>query len=255
MADEVPIVERGVLSMSAGAWEEARRRAGVIGPLASGPLSQRAADAAGEQLGLSRRQVFALVKRWRDGSGLVTDVAVGQSDGGRGARRLPEPVEVVIREVLDKRYMTRQRPTLAAVYGDVVRACKAQGLRVPARNTVASRIALLHPAAVAQAREGSEGARGLRGAGGSPPAIEALLEEVQVDHTVIDVIVVDERDRLPIGRPYLTVGDRRVQPVPGRHGRHAGGPVGGVGRAVPGACVLRQAAVAGRAGAWRSTGR
>ena len=204
-SDEGPIVERGVLSLSAAAWEEARRRAAVIGPLAAGTVSHRAADAAGEQLGLSRRQVYALVKSWRQGSGLVTDLAVARSDGGRGGGRLPEAVEAVIGEVLRKRYMTRQRPTLAAVYGDVVRACKAQGLRVPARNTVASRIALLNPAAVAQAREGSEGARSLRGAGGEPPAVEALLEQVQVDHTVIDVIVVDERDRLPIGRPFLTV--------------------------------------------------
>jgi putative transposase len=28
---------------------------------------------------------------------------------------------------------------------------------------------------------------------------------VQIDHTVIDLIVVDERDRQPIGRPYLTL--------------------------------------------------
>ena len=203
--DEVPIVERGVLSLSAAAWDEARRRAAVIGPLASGRVSHGAADAAGEQLGLSRRQVYALLKSWRQGSGLVTDLAVARSDGGRGEGRLPAAVESVIREVLRKRYMTRQRPSLAVVYGDVVRACKAQDLRVPARNTVASRIALLHPAAVAQAREGSEGARSLRDAGGEAPVVEALLEQVQVDHTMIDVIVVDERDRLPIGRPYLTV--------------------------------------------------
>ncbi len=135
----------------------------------------------------------------------MTDLAVARSDGGRGGGRLPEAVEAVIGEVLRTRYMTRQRPSLAVVYGDVVRACKAQGLRVPARNTVASRVALLHPAAVTQAREGSDGARSLRSAGGDPPAVDALLEQVQVDHTAIDVIVVDERDRLPIGRPYLTV--------------------------------------------------
>jgi putative transposase len=70
---------------------------------------------------------------------------------------------------------------------------------------VANRIALLHPAEVAQAREGSDAARSLRAAGGTPPAVSAVLERVQVDHTVIDVIIVDERDRLPIGRPYLTV--------------------------------------------------
>lgn len=64
----------------------------------------------------------------------------------------------------------------------------------------------MDPAQVAQAREGTGAARSLRAAGGTPPAVAGLLEQVQVDHhTVIDVIVVDERDRLPIGRPYLTV--------------------------------------------------
>lgn len=33
----------------------------------------------------------------------------------------------------------------------------------------------------------------------------APLEQVQIDHTVIDLIVVDDRDRQPIGRPYLTL--------------------------------------------------
>ena len=117
---------------------------------------------------------------------------------------MPDAVESLIGEVIRKRYLNRQRPSLAVVYGDVVRACRRQGLAVPARNTVASRIDRLDPGAVAQARKGSEGARTLRAAGGTPPAVEALLEQVQVDHTVIDVIVVDERDRLPIGRPYLT---------------------------------------------------
>jgi putative transposase len=37
------------------------------------------------------------------------------------------------------------------------------------------------------------------------PGMGTILEQVQMDHTVIDVIVVDERERQPIGRPYLTV--------------------------------------------------
>ena len=35
--------------------------------------------------------------------------------------------------------------------------------------------------------------------------VRAPLQQVQIDHTVVDVIVVDERHRLPIGRPYVTV--------------------------------------------------
>jgi hypothetical protein len=38
-----------------------------------------------------------------------------------------------------------------------------------------------------------------------PPAVTAPLEQVQIDHTVIDLIIVDERDRQPMGRPYLTI--------------------------------------------------
>ena len=178
----------------------------MIGPLAARPsVSHQAADAAAEQLGLSRRQIYVLVERCRRGSGLVTDLAVRRSDGGRGLGRLPEAVEAVIADVLGTRYLKRQRPTLAVVYRDIARACGAQGLAVPARNTVASRIVWMDPVDVAQAREGMAAARGLRAAGGTSPAVVALLEQVQVDHTVIDVVIVDERDRLPIGRPYLTV--------------------------------------------------
>jgi putative transposase len=111
----------------------------------------------------------------------------------------------VIAEVLRARYLTRQRFSLAVVHRDVVRACKARGVAVPARNTVANRVAAMAPGRVAQAREGTEAARRLRAAGGTSPEVSAPLDQVQVDHTVIDVMVVDERERLPIGRPYLTV--------------------------------------------------
>jgi putative transposase len=31
------------------------------------------------------------------------------------------------------------------------------------------------------------------------------LDLMQIDHTLVDVIIVDEEDRLPIGRPWLTL--------------------------------------------------
>jgi hypothetical protein len=35
-----------------------------------------------------------------------------------------------------------------------------------------------------------------------------LLGQVQIDHTPVDVIVVDERHRLPVGRPYHLLAGR-----------------------------------------------
>jgi putative transposase len=131
MPEKAPVVERGVVSMSGAAWEEARQRAAVIEPLAARrSISNAAADAAGEQLGLSRRQVYKLVNRWRKGSGLVTDLAVRHSDGGKGRGRLPEEVESVIGNVLRTFYLKRQRPRFAAVYRDVARGCRVRSVAV-----------------------------------------------------------------------------------------------------------------------------
>ena len=87
---------------------------------------------------------------------------------------------------------------------EITRECKARGLRVPSRGTVLRRIARLDPVTAVSAREGADAARALRPAGGVPPEITGLLEQVQADHTPVDVIVVDERHRLPVGRPYVT---------------------------------------------------
>ncbi len=206
MASDARITEHGVATLPDKAWEHARRRAEIIAPLATLEMvGHQAADVAAQALGLSRRQVYVLIRRAKRGCGLVTDLAPGQSGGGKGKGRLPEPVERIIRELLQKRFRTKQKRSLAAFHREVARACKAQNLRVPARNTVALRIAGLDPLKTTRRREGQDAARDLQGAGGEPPAVTAPLEQVQIDHTVIDLIVVDERDRQPIGRPYLTL--------------------------------------------------
>ncbi len=37
------------------------------------------------------------------------------------------------------------------------------------------------------------------------PSVTRPLERVELDHTPLDLIVVDEEDRLPIGRPTVTL--------------------------------------------------
>lgn len=218
MATEIQrIAEQGVLTLPDAAWEQARQRMDVVGPLAALDfVGHQAADDAAHLLGLSRRQVYVLIRRARQGSGLVTDLARGQSTGGKGKGRLSEAVELIIRDLLQKRFLTRQKRSLAALYREITQACKAQKLRVPARNTVALRVASLDPRKVARSRGGQDDARDLQGVGGLPPEVTAPLEQVQIDHTVIDLIIVDERDRQPIGRPYLTIAiDVFTRCVPG----------------------------------------
>lgn len=67
------------------------------------------------------------------------------------------------------------------------------------------RIRALNPVEGGRRRGGPNAVRPMQSAGDEVPAIGTILEQVQIDHTVIDVIVVDERERQPTGRPYLTV--------------------------------------------------
>jgi putative transposase len=205
-AERDRIVEGGQLTMSDASWEQAKNRASVISSLAKRSTTHAGdVDQAAKELGVSRRQIYVLLGRYRQGSGRVTDLAVRRSTGGKGGHRLPEPVEAIMRDLIRRRFLTRQKLSLAALHREIVRACALQGLKPPTRNTVGRRISMLNPVEVGRRREGKEAVRPLQAAGGEVPVIRSILDQVQIDHTVIDVIIVDERERRSIGRPYLTV--------------------------------------------------
>ena len=76
--------ERGLVTLSESVMAEAKRRADIICQLArQTTIDVDAVDQAAVQLGISRRQVYRVVKLYRNGDGLVTDLAPGQSSGGK----------------------------------------------------------------------------------------------------------------------------------------------------------------------------
>jgi putative transposase len=131
------MLERGVLTLPKSIWEEAMRRTDVIGQLASqSAVSRAAAQGAGDQLDISRRQVYKLIKRFREGNGLVTDLAPRRSAGGKGKTRISAEVENVIQEVIETFYLSRQKRSEAVVVREIWMRCSESGYRRPARNTV-----------------------------------------------------------------------------------------------------------------------
>ena len=201
----LPMAERGVLTLSDTAWKQARLRNEVIFPLSKkNVIGKQAADEAARQLGLSRRQIYKLIHRCRQGEGLVTDMAFESPSGGKGKGRLSEFVEKIVQNILQKRYLTRQKRSEVVIWREIIQSCRGLGLESPALNTVRARIRQLDPRIVTRKREGSNAERSLQSAGGKVPECIAPLDQVQIDHTVIDLIIVDDVNRQPIGRPYLT---------------------------------------------------
>ncbi|MGW9567013.1 DNA-binding domain-containing protein [Prescottella equi] len=159
-AEGTAVTESGVWAASDSDWSVARERFAVIAPLAAADVvGAVAASEAAARLGISRRHVYTLIDRCRRGSGVVSDLLPGSSSGGRGRSRLSVEVDELVAELLRKAYLKRQKPSLAVVYRQITRACRQQGLAVPARNTVAARVAALHPGRVARSRNGPDAAR------------------------------------------------------------------------------------------------
>ena len=88
--ESVRISEPGTLTMPDVAWDRTKQISAVIAPLAARALVGGAVvDEAARALGVSRRQIYVLIKRHRDGSGLLTDMAPGAPAVGRGLRGCP----------------------------------------------------------------------------------------------------------------------------------------------------------------------
>ena len=198
------------------AWREALRRAEVVRPLAEHPRrSRHLVRTAASALGLSERQTYELLRRCREAGGALTALLPVRSGGGRGRTRLPGAGEAVLRRVVEDAYLTPQRRPAAAVVRDVAARCREAGLPAPSANTVRRRLRALPPSELRRRGEAHPEAAPVHG---RAPASRHPLDLVQVDHTPVDLILVDSADRAPIGRPWLTVAiDAHSRCIAGFH--------------------------------------
>ncbi|MEW8050077.1 MAG: Mu transposase C-terminal domain-containing protein [Candidatus Thiodiazotropha sp.] len=148
------------------------------------------------------------VYRWLskyEKTGLISSlVRSGRND--KGKPRLKPEVEDVIQEVIEGYYLKKQKPSRAAAFRDVKRKCVYRGLPVPDSKTVRNRIFDIDEEKRVSRREGYKKAKEqYEPIQGKFPGADWPLAVVQIDHTPMDVIVVDDVHRLPINRPYLTL--------------------------------------------------
>lgn len=145
---------------------------------------------------------------------------------GNRSDKVPQTrVSEIIDEVIAGYYLTTKRPSVQAVYEAIVlriddenrsKAEDDEHLRLPAQTTVYNRIGKKDPYDVAKARYGSAYADQKFNVVGAGPRTNRPLERVELDHTKIDLFVVDDESRLPIGRPWFTsIIDRYTRAITG----------------------------------------
>lgn len=200
------IEESGAIRLPDAVWAEARRRAEIIAPLTQHKtVSTRMAKEAAQKLGLSERTIYNLVKIWKESEGSVPALAPKKSDGGRGCGRIPSNIESIISMAIADTYLTNQRLSVAVLMRTIKERCRKANLSPPSLNTIRSRINTLKQHDILEKRQGKEATKHLNPLEGHFPETKGILDVVQIDHTPVDLIIVDFHTRQPIGRPWLTI--------------------------------------------------
>lgn len=195
-----------VASVSSDVWAEAKKREEAIKEFVSCVCSRQDAENIGEKLGITGRQVYKLIQRYQKSGCKLNALLPVQSDGGSGKSRINNEIEQIIQVTIDELYLTRQKYKVSIVVEEILRRCHYANLKRPSERTIRRRIHNIAAKLVVAKREGAKVARNKYSPiFGEFPEVTSPLKVVQIDHTPVDVIIVDEFHRKPIGRPYLTI--------------------------------------------------
>jgi putative transposase len=197
-------------------WQEARRRLAIIQPLST--MRDRTSETIGvaaKHLQVSVTHTYRLLKRY-EADPRLTSLLPAPRGPKRGHSRLQPLVEEVIEACIEEVYLTRQKPHVTALVSEIRRRCRALGLLSPSQKAVRFRLAARSAAEITARREGRKAARDRFGPVTGSIDAPWPLSLVQIDHTLVDVIVVDSVTREPIQRPWLTLAiDVNSRCVPG----------------------------------------
>lgn len=180
------------------------------------PLIDTIARTVGDENPPSFWQVYRWYTDYLDSGENIRSLFPRRSLKGNRENKIQVEVQEITDEVIAERFLVRERVTQSAIFDAVVARIKHENdlrkaagndvlLRFPDPSTIHRIISKLDPYEVAKARFGKrhaddkfmpkkEGVRPTR-----------PLERVEMDHTKLDLFVVDLERCMPIGRPWMTL--------------------------------------------------
>jgi putative transposase len=156
--------------------------------------------------GVSVATLYRWADFYRDSGYVLSSLIDVKRDGGRGQGRLDEAVETVIADYIKTDFLSLQKPTAAAAAEEIRRRCATASLPPPAVNTIRLRLAWIAEREQVKKRQGIAAAEDtFDRVEGSIPNANWPLAIVQMDHTLLPVMIVDDVHRKPIKRAWITL--------------------------------------------------
>lgn len=129
---------------------------------------------------------------------------------GNRSRKVGAEVVVVMNDVIDADVLAASQPKISICYGTVRNLCTERGLPPPSEKTFRAEIKRRKEEAVVLARQGRRAVYGITEFQwhidqSTPRHGERPFEIGHIDHTELDVELVDSRTGANLGRPWLTI--------------------------------------------------
>ena len=205
--DEARSRARPIDAPSAEDWRKAWERLEAIRPLLERERHGRHdVEEQAAKVGRTASTLYTWLARYRTTRDL-TVLIPGQRGWRKGSGRISAEAEAIIAAAIKDVYLTGDRRGVKKVVDAVKDKCRARGIaKPPSEPTIRARIARIPEKERMRKRGQAEAARKrFTPVPGTFPGADAPLAVLQIDHTLVDLMVVDDVYRLPIGRPWLTV--------------------------------------------------
>ena len=186
-------------------WEVAEFRHQIIRPLLE--LNNRSKSDVNDiasKNSLHYTTVYSWLRTYEE-SGLLSSLLPKQRSD-KGSTKLNSDIEEIIRETIATGFLSKQKKSKQKVIELVLMRCKKESIKPPHPNTIRNRINTIAPELVARKRLGNKTAdNDFKPIQSEFPGADWPLAVVQIDHTKLDIILVDDHYRRPIGRPWITL--------------------------------------------------
>lgn len=186
-------------------WELAQKRFAIIKPILDNPGNLKLVEkiAADEKIG--RTTLYSWVRLYKD-YGTISAILGKPKTGGKGKSRLLPEQDEIIKKHIASTYLTSSRSSIKKTIRLIIDECYTKNVEAPHPNTIRNRIKSLSEEEVMRKRIGAKEANSKYNPDlGSFPGADYPLSIVQIDHTRVDLILVDEYYRKPFKRPWITV--------------------------------------------------
>ena len=162
---------------------------------------------------VSRASIYRWMSAYRrSGNDIRALLPKLETRGGTGKSRLKQETTVLVDNLLKEQCFRPEKVSLDDVHALLAAKLEAENrlrsasepLPLPSRATLARRIRALDAQERMVAQEGKRAANRVFSQVDQMHYPELPYERVEIDHTRCDLLVIDEHDNLPLGRPTLT---------------------------------------------------